>query len=588
MRWQTTAVLAVLLIALGAFYYVFEVRLGPGREEAEARKGRVFSVENKDVTALRMKRPADTVALKREGDDWRLLEPVAARADRAKVEEAITALATTRSDREIEAAPRALADFGLDKPSAEVTVTLKDGKTLGLVLGARTPTGAWVYAREAGKAPVFTTSDSVQRLVTAPVADFRDKTILAFDGASVSGLDVTVGGETLALEHGATAWSITRPLARPADGDSISDFLSKLGAARIKEFVAEAPPSLTAWGLDKPVRVTLVTGKDKDRTTKTLLLGKQDTASKGVYAMREGEGSVFLVPEEVWTALPKNVAAARSKALVEVDRDKVTGVDLESPRGRVTLVRENDRWKITAPEALPADQVEAGGLLFKLRELKAQGFLSEDASGIPRYLARPEVRVTVRLKDGAPPVTVLLAPSPEKRGGETSAYAAVAGRGPVVLVDGKTMAGLEKSLNDLRDRTLLSGLEPKDVNRITVKAAGKTTVVERKDATDWRMVEPKKSAAAGGKVDDLLYALRALRWKEIVAPDGAGAAKYGLQAPAAEVTLARKDGTAIATLLLGGTDGERRYVKLQATAPIYAVDTRQVEGVEKLAADAKS
>ena len=45
MRWQTTAALAVILIALGAFYYVYEVRLAPEREKAEARKGRVFTAE---------------------------------------------------------------------------------------------------------------------------------------------------------------------------------------------------------------------------------------------------------------------------------------------------------------------------------------------------------------------------------------------------------------------------------------------------------------------------------------------------------------------------------------------------------------
>jgi len=32
MRWQTTAILAAVLIALGAFYYVYELRLGPERE----------------------------------------------------------------------------------------------------------------------------------------------------------------------------------------------------------------------------------------------------------------------------------------------------------------------------------------------------------------------------------------------------------------------------------------------------------------------------------------------------------------------------------------------------------------------------
>jgi hypothetical protein len=586
MRWQTTAVLAAILLALGAFYYIYEIRMGPGREQAEARKGRVFSAEAKDVSQIQVTRPSDTVTVRREGEDWQLAAPVKARADRGKVDETLTSVVTAKGDREIDAHPKNLADFGLDKPAADILLTLKDGKTLGLQLGARTPTGVWVYAREKDKPGVFTLPDSVLRLATAPVADFRDKTILAFDATSVSGLDVTIGGETLALDHAGSVWNITRPVARRADGDLIGDFLNKLGAARIKEFVAESPASLAPWGLDRPVRLSLVSGRDKDRTTKALLLGKEDTEKKGVYAMRDGESSVLLIPQDVWTALPKNVAAARNKTLVEVDRDKVAGVELESPKGRVTLVRDNDRWKITGPEALPADQVEAGGILFKLRDVKATGFLTEDASGIAKYLAKPEARVTVSLKDGAPPVTVLLAPAPEKRGGEATAYAAVAGSGPVVLVDAKSMAALEKSLNDLRDHTLLAALEPRDVTRVTVKIGNRRVVVERKGESDWRMLEPKTGAAPGGKVDDLLYALRSLRWRDLASPGGADAAKYGLETPTAEVTIARKDSGAT-TLLLGAKDGDRRYVKLQAGPPIYAVDARQVEVIEKFPDDMK-
>ena len=52
MRWQTTAALAVILIALGAFYYVYEIRLGPEREKTEGRKGRVFTVEPADVAEV--------------------------------------------------------------------------------------------------------------------------------------------------------------------------------------------------------------------------------------------------------------------------------------------------------------------------------------------------------------------------------------------------------------------------------------------------------------------------------------------------------------------------------------------------------
>ena len=73
MRWQTTAALAVILIALGAFYYVYEIRLGPEREKTEGRKGRVFTVEPADVAEVELKRADSTVKLKRAGR--RLADP---------------------------------------------------------------------------------------------------------------------------------------------------------------------------------------------------------------------------------------------------------------------------------------------------------------------------------------------------------------------------------------------------------------------------------------------------------------------------------------------------------------------------------
>ena len=49
----------------------------------------------------------------------------------------------------------------------------------------------------------------------------------------------------------------------------IADFLDKLESAKAKEFVGpRAPPA--QYGLDKPSRVTVWIGKDKDRSSKTL------------------------------------------------------------------------------------------------------------------------------------------------------------------------------------------------------------------------------------------------------------------------------------------------------------------------------
>lgn len=586
MRWQTTAALAVVLAILGGFYYVYEIRWGPGREEAAARKGRVFSADTKDVTAVELRRPSDSVRLQRDGENWQLLEPVKARGSRSTVDELLANVMTAKIDREIDPNPKSPADFGLDKPAADVTLTLKDGKTLGLQLGAKNPTGVWVYARERDRPAVFALGESVLRDATRPVADFRDRTILAFDTKDVSGFEVVLPDETLAVEGAPSAWRITRPVALQADSDTVTEFLDKLTGPKVKEFVAEAPAARAAYGLERPVRVTIHTGRDKDRVSRTLLLGKVDAAKKGVYAMRAGESSVLLLPEEVWNQVPKNVGVLRNKSVVEVDRDKIVRLDIEGPKGTVTVARENDQWKIVAPQALAADQVEVGALLTKLHDLRAQGFLGEDAASVARYLSKPEVRVTLTDKGGAA-TTVLLAPSHETRGGASSAYAAVAGKGPVTLVDAKALGELGRSANDLRDRRLLGGLEPRDVKRVRVQAGGQAMVLERSSETEWRMLEPTKGAANAGRIDDLLYTLRGLRWKDIVAPEGQDPARYGLDAPSMEVALFRSDGGEIATVQVGKREGDLAYVRTKSQPAVYSVESRTLGPAPKVPGDFK-
>src|SRR2546430_14913672 len=105
MRWQTTAILAVVLLALGAFYYVYEIRGGPERAKVEAQKGRLWTVDAADVTEGELRRGGEVATLKREPDGWRLVGPLAGRGDRGEVDDALAPLTTGPGDREIEAAP---------------------------------------------------------------------------------------------------------------------------------------------------------------------------------------------------------------------------------------------------------------------------------------------------------------------------------------------------------------------------------------------------------------------------------------------------------------------------------------------------
>lgn len=588
MRWKTTAVLALLFAALAGFYYVYEIRLAPAREKAQAAKGRLWTVDAKDVEEAIFKRKADTVHVKREGNGWVLVKPVTAKGDKGAVEDIVTNLVTAKVDREIDPNPAKLTDFGLDLPAAEITVNVKGkAEALELLLGDRNPTGAWVYAKEKAKPAVFVLSELTLRDATKPVSDFRDKTILAFNRGEVTRVDITHRGQLLSAERGEdpTQWKVVKPAPYKTDWDRLSDFLDKLQFAKVKEFLTGAPKSRAPYGLDQPTRVTLWTGKEKDRTSKALLLGKLDPAKNGVYAMRPGEPGVFLVGEEIWTTLPKTLADLRDKTVLEYDRDKVTKLELESPKGRVVLAKDGEKWQISEPERQKADDGEVSSLLWKVKDLKARSFVAEGPRAVRRYLARPEVKLSLWDQGDQAPKTVLLAPARETLGGKAMAYAAVAGQGPVVLVESTTLQDLARSETDLRDHSLLGFFDPKDVKRLQVKRGSQVIVVERKGEADWRVVEPKKGKAREAKINDLLYTLRSLKWSELVSPKGDDAARYGLDRPTFEVTLWKADGSEIGTLSVGAKEGDKTYLKTKASPTVYAVENRQLSDLPKIPDD---
>ncbi len=584
---RTILVLLILAAGLGGFFYYDTYSLEPRREKAESAKGRIWTVEPKDVEAVTVARKGETLRLKRAPDGgWDMLEPVKTRGDRAVVDDMVTGLATARMDREIDPNPAKPADFGLDPPDAEVKLEVK-GRAEPLVLrvGSKNPTGVWVYAREGAKPAVITLSESIARDTSRPVADFRDHTVIAFDRKNVTGLDLDVNGDQMALAADEPGkWRIVKPRALSADTDLVSEFLDKLEGAKATEFVDDTPKSLAPYGLDRPARVTVWVGRDKDRAARTLLVGRPAPEKKGVYVKREGEPGVILTAEALWTAFPKTVAALRDKTVVSYAYDKLAKVEITHGRETIDLEKDGTAWKLTAPEALRADSGAVTQLLWKIRDLRALGFLAEGAADVPRFLAKPEVTVKLWETGAKEPKTLLLQSSAERRGGQPAALAAVQGEGPVVLVEGKALSELTPGVAELRDRTVFPSFDLGDVKRARVAGGDKALVVEKTGETEWKEVEPTRGATKDGRVANVLLALKALKWKEI-ASKGGDEAKFGLDKPELEVTVFKGDGSELGTLLVGRSEGAVTYVKLKAEPGIFAVSSKDLEDLRKARAD---
>jgi hypothetical protein len=452
-------------------------------------------------------------------------------------------------------------------------------------VGSKNPTGVWVYAREGGKPAVVTLSESIARDTTRPVADFRDHTVVAFDRKNVSGVDLDVDGEQMSIVADPPGkWRMVKPRPLRADTDLVSEFLDKLEGAKAMEFVDDAPKSLAAYGLDKPSRVTVWVGRDKDRSARTLLVGKTVPDKKGVYVKRDGEPGVILTAEALWTAFPKTVGALRDKTVVSYAFDKLERVEITHHGQTVGLAKEGTGWKLTAPEALRADSGAVTQLLWKIRDLQALGFLSENAAEVPRFLGKPDVTVKLWESGTKDPKVLLLQSSTERRGGQPAALAAVQGEGPVVLVQGKALAELAPGVAELRDRTVFPAFDLGDVKRARVTGGDKPLVVEKSGETDWKQVEPTRGATKDGRVANGLLALKALKWKEI-ASKGGDDATYGLDKPELEMSVFKADGSEVGTLLVGKSDGAVTYVKVKAEPGIYAVSSKDLEDLRKARTD---
>ena len=588
MRWKSLAVLAVLFVGLATFFYVYEVRQGPAREKAEVEKDRLWKgLESKDIEEVAITRGSETIRLKKSGETWSLTAPVEARAESRPVEDLLLSLATVRVEREIDPNPTKLEDFGLKEPAAEITFKAK-GEERKIHLGAKNPTGIWVYGQEGGKPAVLLVPDSLLRDAQKSASDFRDRTLLAFERKDVKGIEVHPrGGPRLEAQlKGADDWQVTAPVAVPADRESISNLIEALRGAKVREFVTQPPKTPGEYGLDQPVRLVLWIGEEKTRASRVLRFGNAVPDKKAVYAQREGDPTVFLVEETLWKAVPTAVGALRDKTVFSYDRGKLERVELESPKGKVALAAESGAWRITAPAQLPADDNRVNQLLWGARDLRAKEFVADDTKRLAQFgLDRPQVRLTVWEKDAKEPKTLLLAPAKEKGQAYATSTGGTGGSESVVLVEAKVLEDLTRSAQDLRDRSLFAAFETKDVTRVQIERKGQTLVLERTGEEEWQLVAPRRGKARGMRVSELVWAFRNLKWRELVATEAPEAARYGLEPPAATVTLSKKDGKVVVVLAVGKREKDDTYVRVPGQPQLYAVESKTLGEVPSSAED---
>ncbi len=215
-------------------------------------------------------------------------------------------------------------------------------------------------------------------------------------------------------------------------------------------------------------------------------------------------GAVWWAKRHPQSAQTSSTATAPSPKLADIPQGQIQGIDLKKKDGStLTIQRQNGKWAITGPEALPADQDAVNSVASSLSPVTADSVVEDKPSDVSKYgLNAPSLTVTVHEKSGKSDQIVFGDDVPAG----SLVYARAGSDPKVYAVSSTVKSSLDKTANDLRDKRLLTF----DQNQLTgiEVASGKSDITFGKNnANEWQIIKPEPYRADNFQVEELLRKL---------------------------------------------------------------------------------
>jgi len=248
-------------------------------------------VDGVDVTA-----DGKTLEFAKAGSEWKMIKPIAARADSSAVEALVGQVETAQMKSIVGPAtsPAEMKKFGLDKPAATVNVHLGSARAT-LQLGTKAD-DATVYARDASKPDIVTVDTAIATDLKKSADDYRRKDMFEFRAFNATHVELTRNGQTVIFERvkaegdAPTKWHRVSPNPGDPDTSKVDSLLAGLADIRATSFV----PTTAKTGLDAPA-MTVVAKFDEGKKEETVRFGR---VGSDVFASRPDDPGAAKVDAE--------------------------------------------------------------------------------------------------------------------------------------------------------------------------------------------------------------------------------------------------------------------------------------------------
>ena len=245
----------------------------------------VLKFDREKVDGLDVSAAGKSLAIAKDGSDWKITKPVQTKADYGTVEGLVGKLQTLqmKSIAADQPTPADLKKFGLDKPDATVDIATGSSRATLIVGGKATDTT--VYARDGSKPAVVTVESSLVDDLKKSADDYRRKDLFEFRAFNANHVEFRRGNDTVVFErvkgqgdNAQDKWRRVSPNGADVDRDKVDALLAKLANMRATQFVDAkkgATPALELY-------VKFEDSKKEERVTFV-------KDGSDVFAMRPGE-----------------------------------------------------------------------------------------------------------------------------------------------------------------------------------------------------------------------------------------------------------------------------------------------------------
>ncbi|MFO1489227.1 MAG: DUF4340 domain-containing protein [Verrucomicrobiota bacterium] len=341
---------------------------------------------------------------------WRLVLPMAARADRTKIIDSLQKLQNVRTSQFVDQPKLDWDSYGLQTP--DLSLAFKSGTNLSLLLAfGRSPTNdaTRVYARRNDENTVMLVSKELIEPWHAAHETFRDRHLVTPSGP-LSAIEFH-GLEQFALRRTNSQWLVA-PQNYAADTALVTALITNLGALQVAQFYKDVvvAPDLPALGLAEPAYRLIFKAHSTNAAgvVTDVPVGEIDFGTNQndlIFAQRTDEPFVYAVHLEDFQRLPMSALQLRDRTVWSFSTNDVARLTVRhGGKTRALLRRDNGDWKFAPGTQGIMDEVTSQAIeetVYRFGCLEAEAWAGRGEENRSLYGFQPEgMHVSIELKSG--------------------------------------------------------------------------------------------------------------------------------------------------------------------------------------------